>query len=559
MLVNLHVKNFAIIDEIDVDFKEHLNILTGETGAGKSILVGSVTIALGGRVSAEMIRNGADYALVELVFQIDNKETLEALNEIGIYPEDGQIIISRKIMDNRSINKVNGESVPVSKIKQAAELCIDIHGQHSNRFLLQKKKHLEIIDEYKKEEIQTIKEKLKTVYNEYKIVCTELEENKIPEEEQSRQQSFLEYEKNEIENAKLKEGEEEELEQEFKRLNSASDILNSLGHAHNLLSEQDNSVSSGLSYAIKDLQGIAEFDSTVCSMLEQLTDIESLTNDLNYDITSYISDFTFDEGTFREIEERLNLIRTVYNRFGGSYAKVSEHLQEVKEKLEKYEDYDAFIEELTHKKEELSERIMSYCSEMTKIRKAGAQELCKRITDSLAELNFNHAKFSVKHNELTEFTANGMDDMEFLIAANQGEELSPLVKVASGGELSRIMLAVKTVFAGNDKIETLIFDEIDTGISGKTAWKVSEKLALLGRKHQIICITHLAQIAAMADTHYVIEKVEENKKVHTDIYPLNDDQSVEELSRILSGAEVTQNVRTNAREMKEMAKNIKKY
>ncbi len=559
MLVNLHVKNFAIIDEIDIDFREHLNILTGETGAGKSILVGSVNIALGGRVSADMIRKGADHAMVELVFNIEHTETLKALREIDIEPEDGQIVISRKIMDNRSVNKINGESVPVSKIKQVAELCIDIHGQHSNRFLLQKKKHLEIIDEFKKEENKAVKEELLAVFTEYQAVCSEWEEVRIVDDERKRQLSFLEYEKNEIENAKLTEGEEEILEQEFRRLNSASVIINHLGKAHDFLAEQNNSVSSVLSYAMKELQSAAEFDGAIEEMSDQLSDIESLTNDVNYEITKYLSDFTFDEGTFRQVEERLDYVRNVLNRFGGSYESVMEHLTEINERLTKYEDYDAYLEKLNKKKDKLSDRLSALCLKLTNIRKDGAEQLCKRICDSLSDLNFNHPDFTVSHNELAGFTGNGKDDMEFLIAANQGDEPRPLSKVASGGELSRIMLAIKTVFAGNDNVETLIFDEIDNGISGRTAWKVSEKLAVLGKKHQIICITHLAQIAAMADTHYGIEKIEENEKAHTTIRPLNKKESVEELSRILSGAEVTQNVRTNASEMKEMAKKIKNY
>lgn len=559
MLVNLHVKNFAIIDEVDVDFNKHLNILTGETGAGKSILVGSVNIALGGRISSDMIRKGAEYAMVELVFLIEDENTLAALKEIDIYPEDGQIVISRKIMENRSVNKINGESVPVSIIKQVAELCIDIHGQHGHQSLLHKKNHLEIIDNYKKEELRETKNKYRKFFEQYKLICEELEKTSIPEEERNRQISFLSYEKNEIEQAKLVPNEEEELEQEYRRLNNAGSIMEALGQAYHFTSEQADSVSSGLSHAIKAMQPVTELDSAVEGMFHQLLELENLTNDFNREMADYLSDFTFDEGAFHETSERLDFIRSIYARYGGDYEHVMNHLQETEEKLGKYEDYDAYITKKREEKEKLEHKLISLCSSITKIRKKGAKELGERISASLTDLNFEDSRFTVNHSELFEFTANGKDDIEFIIATNPGEEPKPLAKIASGGELSRIMLAIKSVFAHNDNIETLIFDEIDVGISGRTAQKVSEKMAVLGERHQIICITHLAQIAAMADTHYVIEKINEKEKVHTRIRALSEEQSIAELSRILSGAKITKNVMVSAAEMKEMAKKIKQY
>lgn len=560
MLANLHVKNFAIIDEIDVDFGKHLNILTGETGAGKSILVGSIGIALGARVSSEMIGKHGDYAMVELVFQIDDDETICALREMDIEPEDGQIVVSRKITENRSINKINGESVSVSVIKRVSALCMDIHGQHEHQSLLHKEYHMDVVDKFAGERAAVLKTKIGDAYDRYRKLLREMEQDGASAEERARELSFLEYEKKEIEEAKLVEGEEEKLEEQVRKMSNASSMVSALAKVYEYTG--DNTIggcASGISQALRQISGVAQLDDEIGSMQSELMDIENLLSDFNRGLSEYMDDFTFDETELIQLEGRLDLIRNCQAKYGKTYDDIMRHLGEITEKIEKFSDYEVYREQCEKKKSELESELSRLCGELTEVRKEAAAELETSITAALEELNFEKARFQVKIEPCDAYTAKGKDDVEFLIATNPGADLYPLGKVASGGELSRVMLAIKTVFADVDSIETLIFDEIDVGISGRTAQKVSEQMSVLGKDHQIICITHLAQIAAMADTHFVIEKIVSDDETRTVIRPLSAEESEEELARILGGVEITDAVLANAREMKELANKQKQY
>lgn len=560
MLANLHVKNFAIIDEIDVDFGKHLNILTGETGAGKSILVGSIGIALGARVSSEMIGKHGDYAMVELVFQIDDDETICALREMDIEPEDGQIVVSRKITGNRSINKINGESVSVSVIKKVSALCMDIHGQHEHQSLLHKEYHMDVVDKFAGEQAAVLKSKIGDAYDRYRKLLREMEQDGISAEERARELSFLEYEKKEIEEAKLVEGEEEELEEKVRKMSNASSIVSALAKVYEYTGDSTiGGCASGISQALRQMSGVVELDEEIGSMQSELLDIENLLSDFNRGLSEYMDDFTFDEAELIQLEARLDLIRNCQAKYGKTYDDIMRHLGEITEKIEKFSDYEVYLEQCETKKSELESELSRLCGDLTEVRKKAAAELETSITAALEELNFEKARFQVKIEPCDAYTAKGKDDVEFLIATNPGADLYPLGKVASGGELSRVMLAIKTVFADVDSIETLIFDEIDVGISGRTAQKVSEQMSVLGKDHQIICITHLAQIAAMADTHFVIEKIVSGDETRTGIRPLSAEESEEELARILGGVEITDAVLANAREMKELANKQKQY
>lgn len=559
MLANLHVKNFAIIDEIDIDFGKHLNILTGETGAGKSILVGSIGIALGARVSSEMIGKHGEYAMVELVFQIENQETLRALRELDIEPEDGQIVISRKITGNRSINKINGESVPVSVIRKVSSLCLDIHGQHEHQSLLHKEYHMDVLDKFAGEEAKKKKIKIAELYGEYRTLIREMEGEGFSAEERARELSFLEYEKKEIEEAKLLPGEEEKLEERVRKLSHASSIVEALGNTYNYTSDAGNGCAAGISLALRQLSSVSQLDESLSSMESELMDIENLLSDFNRGVSEYMEDFTFDESELIQLETRLDLIRGCHAKYGKTYEDIMEHLREITEKIERFSDYEDFVRKCEEKKAELEKELEVLCQQLTALRVKAAQRLEKSITEALEDLNFERPRFRVCITPLSAYSVDGKDDVEFLIATNPGADLYPLGKVVSGGELSRVMLAIKTVFADVDSIETLIFDEIDVGISGRTAQKVSEKMSILGKEHQIICITHLAQIAAMADAHFVIEKRVFEDETKTEIRPLSEDESEEELARILGGVEITEAVLTNAREMKELAGRQKQY
>ena len=556
MLVNLHVKNFAIIDEIDVDFGSKLNILTGETGAGKSILIGSIGIALGARVSPEIIGKNGDYAMVEIVFQIDDEKTEEQLRELDVELEDGQVVISRRITENRSINKINGASVPVNVIRQVAALCIDIHGQHEHQSLLHKDKHLAIVDEYASEECYLLKQEIARLYREYNALKKEWEQDAVSDEERARQQGFLNYEKQEIEAAALRPGEIEEVEETYRRASHAGSIVESLGLVHQLTSE---TAGNAVSHALQNMQRIAGLDESITGFQEELLQIEGLLGDFNHEIADFMSDFSFDENELMEMERRLDCIHNLQSKYGNTYEDIMNHLQEVDDKLLKFADYEAYLEERRRKMDACEEALKDKCHLLSAERKKAAEALQVQIAAALADLNFAYVDFEIAVTQKDTFGSQGWDEVEFLIATNPGEPKRSLGKIASGGELSRIMLAIKSVFAETDRIGTLIFDEIDTGISGRTAQKVSEKLKLLSRSHQVICITHLAQIAAMADTHFVIEKMVQKDRSETQIRKLDERESEQELARILGGVEITESVLSNAREMKKLAAEYRSF
>lgn len=556
MLANLHVKNFAIIDEIDVDFGRHLNILTGETGAGKSILVGSINIALGARVSPEIIGKNGDYAMVEVVFQIENEETVRQIRQLDIEPEEGQIVISRKITENRSINKINGESVSVGVIRKVAALCLDIHGQHEHQSLLHTDRHLEIVDEYGGKKSVSLMSQVAELYHSYLEMKKEIEQDTMSKEERARQLGFLEYEKSEIEAATLQPEEITQIEEQYRRAANAGTIVEALAEVYQLSGE---TATAAVSRGLRRLNEISELDSAICSFAEELLQIEGLLGDFNREVSEFMTDFSFDENELLEMERRLDCIRSLQAKYGDSYEEIMNHLQEVNEKLDKYGDYEAYCQKRQESFERLQKSLSEKCDELTEYRRENARALEIKISEALKDLNFAHVDFQIQVTPKENFAANGRDEVEFLIATNPGEPRRSLGKIASGGELSRIMLAIKSVFADSDQIETLIFDEIDVGISGRTAQKVSEKMSLLGNRHQIICITHLAQIAAMADCHFVIEKVVEEEKSVTKIRPLGREEMEEELARLLGGVEITDAVRTNAHEMKEMADSQKQY
>lgn len=558
MLTNLHVKNFALIDEIDVAFEPGLNILTGETGAGKSIIIDSVNIALGGKVPAGIIRRGAEYAYIELIFTVEDRDKLTALKAMDIIPEDNMLILTKKIMNGRSISKINDETVTASKIKQVTSLLIDIHGQHEHQSLLYKSKHLEILDAFAKPQITQLKKEIQAHYQSY-VECREkLSGFTMDEEKRLRELDFTRFEINEIEAASLKCGEEEELEGIYRRISNSRKIGETLGAVMAEIGyEDDAAAGERMARAVRELQSISGLDEKLEEIHSTLLDLESLLSDVNRSMADYLDNMSFDEETYKEITGRLDLIRNLQAKYGGSYEKVMEYLdakyQRLKE-LENYEENRRLTEQQLKKQEESLDKL---CAKLSGIRKEEAKKLCISITEALKDLNFLDVRFSMQFSPLGHYSKNGYDEAEFLISTNPGEELAPLGKVASGGELSRIMLAMKTVLADTDDIPTLIFDEIDTGISGRTAQKVSEKLSIIGRKHQVLCITHLPQIAAMADHHFLIEKGIKGDKVTTSIQVLDSHDTVRELARLLGGAAITDTVLKSAEEMKELAEKTK--
>ena len=542
MLEHLHVKNLALIREAEIDFTEGLNILTGETGAGKSIVIGSVGLALGGKVAKDLVRPGADFGLAELVFSVTSERLKDRLKELDVIPEDGQIFLSRKIMNGKSINKINGETVTLNQLRETAALLIDVHGQHEHQSLLQKKKHLEILDEYAKEELQPIKEKLAAAYTEWKKLTEEQKNARMDEESRMRELSLLEFETKEIEDAGLSIGEDEELEQRYRKMTGAKRLMEAAGTAYGLTGyEEAEGAGTAIGRALRELQGVQSLDEELTDLTGQLSDIDSLLNDFNRELSDYVSSLEFAGEEFEQVEERLNQLNHLKSKYGKTLEAVLEYGQKQQERLAALQDYDAYLARLEKQTAEKERELEGLCEEASVIRKRYAEVLCAKIRGHLIDLNFLDVEFELEFDRISGYTSGGFDDAEFVISTNPGECVRPLAKIASGGELSRIMLAIKTVLADKDQIETVIFDEIDVGISGRTAQKVSEKMMLIGRSRQVICITHLAQIAAMADTHFRIEKQVSDGGTRTEIRRLTEAESVEELARILGGAEITKN------------------
>ncbi len=559
MLVSLHVKNFAIINEVEVIFKDHLNIMTGETGAGKSIIIGSINAALGAKLPKDIIRSGAAYALVELIFDTKDPSVFELLKELDLPMEDNQIIISRKIMPGRSICKVNGEHVTGSVLSNIAGLLIDIHGQHEHQSLLHKAKHLEIVDRFARDEIGTLKRDLEQCFKKYNRLKQEYDSAGMDEEKRLREASFLEYEINEIETAMLRDGEDEELTIRYKKLSNANAISEGLQAVHRYMSYDADAAGDSTGRALRQLMKITEYDDEIAGFLNQITDLEALINDFNRDLSQYLSAMEDNEEELDEVSKRLDLINHMKQKYGNSIEEINRHLEECKLKLDKMKHYDAYIDQLKKALSEAEQELENKSLTLSEIRRRKSKELCLRIKEALISLNFLDVKFDMTFERHSSYTSNGFDDAEFIISTNPGEDLKPLSRVASGGELSRIMLGIKSVLAEKDQIDTLIFDEIDVGISGRTAQKVSEQLSQIAKHHQIICITHLAQIAAMSDHHFIIEKQSDGTSTETIIKPINDEEQIDELARILGGAVITERVRENAKEMKELAIDSKNY
>jgi len=560
MLRSLHVKNLALIDEAEVTFGAGLNILTGETGAGKSIIIGSINLALGAKADREMIRSGAEYALVELVFTLEDPGQIRAIQKLEFPIEEGQVILQRKIMENRSQCRVCGETVTARQLRQLSEILIDIHGQHEHQSLLKETKQLEILDAYAGTELTEKKGQLREIYRQYRDRLRELSENEVDEETRQRECALAEFECREIEEAGLSPGEDGEVEKAYRRMDHAKKIEEAAVSAHALCGYENAGAGSAISRALREIKSVSAYDETLKEYERQLLDIDSLLNDYNRGMAGYLSGLEFDAGVFEQTESRLNLINHLKSKYGNTVEKILEYGERARETIEKYQDYDAYRAALTEAVEKSKKKALSMAKKISALRKKNAKALSEQMRLALSDLNFEQAVFEIRVDADEErLWENGFDQVRFLISTNPGEPVKELAQVASGGELSRIMLALKTVLADKDETETLIFDEIDTGISGRTAWKVSEKMGILGKGHQLICITHLPQIAAMADTHYVIEKqVVENRSI-TQIRELGAKESVKELARMLGGDVITESALKNAEEMKELAGKTKQY
>lgn len=553
MLLGLHVKNMALIEKADVEFDGGLNILTGETGAGKSIIIGSVGLALGAKASKDMIRQGEESAYIELVFSVGDEKKRQALADLGTAPdEDGLLIVTRRISQNRSVSRINDETVTAARLRAVTGLLLDIHGQHEHQSLLHRQRHLEILDEYSRNETEEKRAAVAESYRRYRELRERLDGFSMDEEARRREADFLRFEIEEIENARLTPGEETELAAKFRRFSHSQKIMESLSNAYRALD------GDAVSRALREIESVVSYDDGLRGIADSLADVEGIINDLNRSVSDYMNEMEFDGEEYRQTENRLDFIRGLMAKYGNSEEAVLRSLDEKRARLDELEHYEARAAAAEKECAAEKEKLEKACTELSEARARAAGVLEGRIREELLDLNFLHVDFRIGIRRLDHFTENGFDEVEFLISTNPGSiPPRPLGEVASGGELSRIMLAIKTVLADTDDIPTLIFDEIDSGISGRTAQKVSERLSYIARKHQVLCITHLPQIAAMADTHFEIKKDIINGRTATEIRRLDGREQVEELARLLGGAEITDTVRENAREMKRLAERRK--
>ena len=563
MLINVNVKNLALIKEADIYFDEGLNILTGETGAGKSIIIGSILIALGGKITKDMVRDDKKEALAEIVFEIKNKKIIEKLKDAGVGNIDGgQLVISRKIVNGRSTTKVNGETFTAANLKSVTELLIDIHGQHDHQSLLKKDKQIDILDDFAGDDIKNLKEDIKNEYLTYTGLKNEFKKIDIDEGSREREISFCQFEIDEINNAHLKKGEYNEVEQQYKKMASSKTIIEKMNEINGIIDGTGfDGIADKISEAYRLAEAISELDSDIENISAGFADMESVCQDVSRAVKNYVESMNFDEEETRRLEDRLdelNRLRQKYEKtkiYDDPVENIIKYRDEQQEKLDNLINVEEKKNAILNKINSCEQKLMEKCSKLTELRKEAADNFSESVINVLKGLNFLDVNFSVEFKELQSFTSNGKDEITFMISTNPGEDLRPLNNIASGGELSRIMLGIKTIMAAKDDIETLIFDEIDTGISGKTAGMVAQRMKEVSRHHQIICITHLPQIASKADNHYLIEKYVDNDTTHTGINRLDYDESVNELARMLGGEEITATAIENAKEMKMLANN----
>ena len=552
MLDRLMVKDLALIEKSVVEFGPGLNILTGETGAGKSILLGSIQLALGQKANKDMIRHGSEQALIELSFSLGEEKEAELKElEEDLEIEEGSLIIRRKISEKKSENRVNDLSVTLAKLREISGELLDLHGQHEHHSLLKEGAHLAILDSFMTRRGGRILSEVKEAYENYREKKKKVEAYSLPEEERKRELDFLQFELEELSSANLKPGEEEQLSKDY-AIYENRDRLKSL-----LLRVQEELADRDFHGPVKNLEEAVTFDESLKNVLDTAYELEAVGEDCLRAVEHYLDHSEMDEEKFFLLGERLDTIRSLMMKYGGTEEKALEALSKKEERLRFLTDYEkekALMEEaLARSEEELREKAERLSLERQKT----ARELEERIQQEMQELGFLDTRFTFRFEKKREISEKGLDEVESYVSLNPGEPLRPLREVGSGGELSRIMLSIKTVLADTDAVPTLIFDEIDTGISGRTAEKVGEKLEKIAKNHQVILITHLPQIAAKADRHFLIEKNVQEGKTKTEIHALNEEASVKELARLLGGEELTEAALQNARSLKAKAKEKK--
>lgn len=564
MILALSIKNIALIEEAEIKFEDGLNILTGETGAGKSIVIDSMMLLLGGRANKDIIRNGTQKATVEGIFLINSHRDLihNILDEAGIeYEEDDTLIISRDITENgRNYCRVNGRIVSLSFLNKLGTYLVDILGQHEHQFLLDNSKHMSILDNFQDKDFFRIKNLIKDLLEKYNSLNNKLKEFNLDDKEKISRIDLLKYQINEIESANIKPGEEDDLIEKRNILMNSEKLFNYMNESYSLLYkgiEDNTSIVDRLSTVLKNLDTSFRIDKKLEKLKDMVESVLYTLEDCSLQIRDYVENIDFNADNLNEIEKRLDLLNNLKRKYGRTIEEIIKYKEEKNDELLKLLNAEKEINKINEEKEKIMAKIKKLSDELHLKRRNVADFLEKKISTVLSELNMPNTIFKVDIRKKDVPNENGMDDVEFLISTNIGEPLKPLEKIASGGELSRIMLALKTILADFDGISTLIFDEVDTGISGKAAQAVAEKIALISRNHQVICVTHLPQITSMADAHYKITKEVNKDKTYIKIEKLNYEGKIKELSRIISGSIMTDTTYNHSKELIDLAQKYK--
>lgn len=559
MLLELRIKNFALIDNVEMSFSKGFNVLTGETGTGKSILIDSINFILGDKQSKDIIRIGQDFAYVEGIFDNPSKTLLRLLSENGV-DKDELIIISREIsVSGRSISRINGKTVTNGFLKQVGRLLIDIHGQHEHQSLLNDDNHMDILDLFCKEKLKGLKEEFLSLYNETRKIERDIEKLTENEQNKLRRIDLLSFQTQEITKAKLRINEDEELSRQREILSNAEKINSILMEVYDRLYQGYDSKSAHdeIGKVVVELDSIERFDDKIKAIKESLEEVYYKLEGIVEDVREYKDRINFNSEEFEELEVRLDLINKLKRKYGSTIEEILIYNDEAMNELSQIQKSEESLKELNEKKKENKSILYQMAKKIREIRLENAEKLSSMIMKELKYLGMEKAVFKVEVKEMEKLKENGMDNVYFTMTANPGEPLKSLSKVASGGEMSRIMLAIKSVIADIDRIPTLIFDEIDIGISGRTAQAVAEKMCLISKGHQILCVTHLPQIASMADNHFQIQKLVEKEKTTTKVFRLELEKRIEELARMLGGAVLTELTRNHAKEVFELAMSMK--
>ena len=562
MLQRLTIKNVALIESADITFTQGLNVLSGETGAGKSVILDSVNFVLGAKAERSMIRYGETECMVKAEFSVpETSKAVQVLREMDI-DSDGEIIISRKFSENgKNAIKLNGNTVTATMLRQVTDSLVDVHGQSEHFFLLKESNQLRMLDDVIGAEILQAKEKLSALLKEKRRIEEQIAKLGGDEQERSRRLDILRFQIDEIESVDLKEGEEEELIAKRNKINNLEKIITSIRDTLSVL-ETEGGVSDGLRMATRSLSAIVRLDDEYASVSNRLEDVASEVEDLAATLSDMGEELYFDENEAMETESRLDSIRALKRKYGTDKEAIDKYLQTISEEYELLSDCEGKYAELTAEKIKTEKKIYQICREMTTLRQNHGARFCQRVTDELKTLNIASAQFAIDFQEYNEedvcrANGNGLDEICFLFSANAGEPMKPLGKIISGGEMSRFMLAVKTQLSQINEICTYIFDEIDAGISGKTAKVVGEKLAKIANNTQILAVSHLAQIAVMSDAEYLIQKEEQNGKTLTNVFPLNEEEKTLEIVRLLGGENSDEYAYKHAQELIKQAKEYK--